>query len=106
MSIHRNNDEERQSLLRQVILQCQLDHLEQCWNLDLNGNGLLNDESEAGFDELDDLEDLDEFDLDDDELDDFDFPGFGAFEGNFLIPLDEETEDWIENIMMRSILDP
>lgn len=105
MSIHRNNDEERQSLLRQVILQCQLDHLERCWNLDLNGNPLLDDESEAGFDELDDLEDLNEFDLDDEEFD-YDFPGFEAFEGGFLIPLDAETEDWIETVMERSLLDP
>ncbi len=104
MSIHHNDDHERQSLLRQVILQCQLDHLERCWNLDPNGNSLLDDELEVGFDELDDLEDLDEFD--EDEFDEFDFPGFAWFDNGFFIPLDEETEDWIEEMMFRSLLDP
>lgn len=101
MSNHHHSDDERQSLLRQVILQCQLEHLERCWNLDQDGNSLLDDEAEGELDDLDELDDFDEFDDED-----FEFPDFGLFDESLLIPLNAETEDWIEDIMFRSLIDP
>lgn len=90
-----SDDNERLSLLHQVVLQCQVDHLEYCWKLDL--------------DSLSDIDlDIDPADSDDED----EFGGFSpvdlgweALEPGAPLVLDDELEDWIAKLLDEPMID-